>query len=87
MKHRTLPRFWHYYQLLPGEVRKLADKNFELLKSNPYHPSLHFKKVDDSRKIWSVRIGVQYRALGMEKSDSIVWFWIGSHGDYDKLLS
>lgn len=87
MKHRTLPRFWQNYQQLPEEVRKLADRNFELLKSNPYHPSLHFKKVDDHRKIWSVRIGIQYRALGMEKSDGIVWFWIGSHGDYDKLLS
>ena len=87
MKHRALPRFWQYYGQLPKEVRVRADKNFELLKSDPHHPSLHFKKVDADRKIWSVRIGLQYRALGVEKLDSILWFWIGSHADYNKLLS
>lgn len=87
MNHRTLPRFWHHYQQLPIEVQQLADKNFDLLKSDPYHPSLHFKKVDDKRKLWSVRVGSNYRALGSEKPDGIVWFWIGTHADYDKLLS
>jgi hypothetical protein len=86
VKHRTLPRFWHHYQQLPKEVRELADKNFELLKSNPYYPSLHFKQVDAVRKLWSVRIGLQYRALGREKPEGMVWFWIGTHSDYDKLL-
>lgn len=87
MKHRTLPRFWQYYEQLPKEVRKSADKNFELLKSTPHHPSLHFKKVDPDRKLWSVRIGLHYRALGLEKTDGILWFWIGSHTEYEKLLS
>lgn len=87
MNHRTLPRFWQHYGQLPKEVQQLADKNFDLLKSDPYHPSLHFKKVDDRRKLWSVRIGSQYRALGIEKPDGIVWFWIGTHAEYDKLLS
>ena len=87
MKHRTLPRFWRHYQQLPEEVRELADKNFALLKSNPYHPSLHFKKVDDVRKLWSVRVGLQYRALGMEKPDGILWFWTGTHAEYNKLVA
>lgn len=86
MKHRTLPRFWHHYQQLPKEARELADKNFDLIKSDPRHPSLHFKKVDADRKLWSVRIGLQYRALGVEKPDGILWFWIGSHAEYDKIL-
>ena len=87
MNHRTLPRFWEDYKRLPKDIQVLADKNFELLKSYPYHPSLHFKKVNIRKQLWSVRIGAQYRALGVEKPDGIVWFWIGSHADYDKLLS
>jgi mRNA-degrading endonuclease RelE of RelBE toxin-antitoxin system len=87
MNHRALPRFWEDYQRLPKDIQALADKNFELLKSDPYHPSLHFKKVNIRKQLWSVRIGAQYRALGVEKSEGIVWFWIGSHTEYDKLLS
>ena len=87
MIHRTLLRFWQHYQQLPKEARELADKNFDLLKSDPYHPSLHFKKVDDVRRLWSVRVGLQYRALGVEKPDGILWFWIGTHAEYDRLLS
>lgn len=87
MKHRTLSRFWECYAGLPREARELADKNFALLKSDPHNPSLHLKKVDPARGLWSVRVGLQYRALGVEKPDGIVWFWIGSHADYDKLLS
>jgi hypothetical protein len=87
MNHRTLPRFWEAYQRLPKAARELADKNFELLKSDPQHPSLHFKEVDAARKLWSVRIGLQYRALGIETPDGMLWIWIGTHADYDKLLS
>jgi hypothetical protein len=61
----------------------LADKNFELLKENPKHPSLHFKKVG---QFWSARVGLAYRALGVEVNDDILWFWIGNHDEYDKLL-
>jgi mRNA-degrading endonuclease RelE of RelBE toxin-antitoxin system len=82
----TLPRFWRHYRELPKEIQKLADKNFELLKSDPHHRSLHFKKVGKNRQLWSVRVGVSYRALGTEKPDGILWFWIGPHSTYDKLL-
>ena len=83
MKHLASPRFWRHYRNLPEAVRNLAEKNFELLKANPHHPSLHLKKVDE---LWSVRVGVHYRALGRDRDDAIVWFWIGSHADYDKLV-
>lgn len=83
MKHRTTPRFWDCYQKLPEEVRELADKYFGLLKNDPQHPSLHFKKVG---RFWSARVGLHHRALAVEQGDDLVWFWIGSHADYDNLL-
>jgi len=83
VKHLASPRFWRHYRELPEAVRKLADKNFELLKADPHHPSLHFKKID---RLWSVRVGAHNRALGLEGGENIIWFWIGSHADYDKLV-
>lgn len=65
----------------------MADKNFDLLKTNPQHPSLHFKKIGGEKQLWSVRVGSHYRALAVEKPDGIVWFWIGSHAEYDIVLS
>ena len=86
MNHFTLPRFWRHYHRLPEAVRDLADKNFELLKADPLHPSLHFKKVGTSPRLWSVRVGLDHRALGMDKPEGVVWFWIGPHAEYDRLL-
>ncbi len=83
MKHFASPQFWRLYRQLYPQVRDLADKNFQLLKADPKHPSLHFKKIG---KLWSVRVGAHYRALGLDKPEGVVWFWIGSHADYDKLL-
>jgi hypothetical protein len=68
---------------LPFAVRKLADANYALLKRDPRHPSLQFKKVGH---YWSVRVGLRYRALAVEVDDGYLWFWIGSHADYDKLI-
>lgn len=83
MKHFASPQFWRLYRQLSPELRALADKNFQLLKADPKHPSLHFKKIG---RLWSVRVGAHYRALGLDKTEGVVWFWIGSHADYDKLL-
>jgi hypothetical protein len=69
------------YQALPVEIRELADKNFALLKSDPRHPSLHFKKLG---KLWSARVGDHYRVLGTDLEDGIYWIWIGTHAEYDK---
>ena len=82
MKHFASPEFWFHHRRLPEAVRDLANKNFELLKANPRHPSLRLKKVG---KVWSVRVGLKYRALGEDDPDGILWYWIGSHGTYDEL--
>jgi hypothetical protein len=81
--HYTTKRFWKCYDTLPEEVQRVADQNYELLKADPSHPSLHFKKVGD---YWSVRAGRGYRALGVETTKGISWVWIGPHAEYDKLL-
>ena len=83
MRHFASLAFWEAYQRLPGAVRELADKNFELLKQEPSHPSLRFKKVG---RFWSVRVGLRYRALATQVDGGLLWFWIGSHADYDAMI-
>ena len=83
MRHFAGAAFWESYQRLPENVRLLADKNYALLKQNPQHPSLHLKKVG---RFWSVRVGTRYRALAVEVEDGLLWFWIGSHADYDVMI-
>ena len=83
MKHHASARFWQYYQQLPQKVQTLADANFELLKANPRHPSLHFKRVG---RFWSARVGDHYRAIAIQDGDDFVWFWIGHHSEYDRLI-
>ena len=83
MNHFASPSFWESYEKLPKSIQKLADKNFELLKQDPKHPSLHFKKIDE---YWAVRVGIHYRALAVEIKNGILWFWIGSHAEYDKII-
>jgi hypothetical protein len=68
---------------LPEPIQELARKNFDLLKNDEHHPSLHFKKVG---KFYSVRIGLSYRALAVKNPEGLSWFWIGNHSDYDKLI-
>ena len=83
MNHFASPSFWSSYEALPLLVKRVADKNYEILKANPKHPSLHLKKIN---RYWSVRIGIHYRALAVEIEDGLLWFWIGSHAEYDKLI-
>jgi hypothetical protein len=84
LNHHTAASFWACYARLPQDVRTLADKNFQLLKSNSAHPSLQFKKVG---KVWSARVGTHYRTLATPVSDGFLWVWIGTHAEYDKLLA
>jgi hypothetical protein len=81
MTHFTLPSFWALYGQLPVAIRKVADKNCDLLKTDPRHPSLHLKKVDS---YWSVRVGIKYRVVAVEIEEGLLWFWIGTHAKYDK---
>lgn len=83
MRHFASPAFWAAYESLPQPVRELADKNFALLKSDPRHPSVQLKKVG---RFWSARVGLRYRALAVDVDEGLLWFWIGSHADYDALI-
>lgn len=84
MNHHTTKDFWRCFNALPVEVQALARKNYQLLQDDPSHPSLHFKKV---KRLWSVRVGLSYRALAIERDQTCIWFWIGHHDEYDKLIS
>lgn len=83
MTHFATPSFWSAYRALPDEARSVADKNFELLKRDPRHPSLRLKKVGAFR---SVRVGRGHRALARDRAEELVWFWIGPHDRYDRLI-
>lgn len=86
MKHTTSSRFWRCFNALPYEVQALARKNFELLKRDPSHPSVQFKPLGGGR-LFSARVGLHYRALGLPTTQGVHWFWIGTHGEYDKLVA
>ena len=83
MKHHTTPDFWACFERLPTQIQERARASYERLKNDARHPALHFKKID---RFYSVRVGLHYRALGVEADDGVVWFWIGSHADYDQLI-
>jgi hypothetical protein len=84
LKHRATPEFWAFYEALPRDVRRKADKAFALMKQNTRHGSLQFKKVGE---FWSARVDGSHRALAVEDGSDILWFWIGTHAGYDRLLS
>lgn len=83
--HYTTRKFWKCYGNLPLQIQHTADRSYELLKTDPSHSLLHFKKIGN--KYWSVRVGLDYRALGVEVKNGISWFWIGTHAQYDKLIN
>jgi hypothetical protein len=89
MEHRAGVDFWKAYEGLPTAVRARADKQFALLKLNPQHPSLQFKKVGDrlGHEIWSARVTLSYRALAIKRPDGYLWFWIGNHEAYDTIIA
>jgi len=76
--------FWRLYRRLPRDVRRLAARAYKVWQQDPFHPSLHFKKVSDD--LWSVRVGAHHRALGRFHDHRLVWSWIGTHADYDRML-
>jgi hypothetical protein len=74
------------FRALPSAVQEQARRNYRLWRANPNHPSLHFKRVHPQEPLYSVRIGIGWRALGLLEENTIAWFWIGSHADYDRLI-
>lgn len=86
MISHTTGQFWKAYNLLPQTAKKHARTAYRMFEQNPFHPGLQFKRVHLTKPIYAVRITLHYRALGLRDGESIVWFWIGSHADYDNLL-
>ncbi len=83
MRHFAAHSFWDNYERLPANIRKLADECYARLKSNPRHPSLHLKTIG---RYYSVRVGPHYRALAIEIPEGLLWFWIGTHDQYQRML-
>ncbi|YAF96277.1 MAG: hypothetical protein AB3A66_00820 [Nodularia sp. CChRGM 3473] len=87
MNSAVLPSFWAEYRQLSHEIRQSARKAYRLWQENPFHPSLRFKCINSEEEIWSVRVTRSYRALGILQGDTVTWFWIGSHDDYEHFFS
>ena len=81
--HRTTSRFWSSFAKLSENAQDLARKNFALLKEDPRHPSLHFKKIGKFR---SARVGLAHRALAVEDGGDFIWVWIGTHDEYQRMV-
>jgi mRNA-degrading endonuclease RelE of RelBE toxin-antitoxin system len=86
MKSQINDDFLKAYRQLPQAIRQQARKAYRLFRDNPQHPSLNFKRVHPNQPIYSARVTRGYRTVGILVDDLIIWFWIGSHADYDKLL-
>ncbi len=86
MKSSATKGFRKQLAALPTEVQERAGRAYALWRADPYHPSLQFKQVSRRQPIYSVRVGIGYRALGLREENHLFWFWIGSHAQYDELL-
>lgn len=86
MRSSTTKDFRKRLSQLPASVRGQTSKAYQLWKSDPYHRSLQFKRVSQRQLIYSVRISLNYRALGLLEEDHIFWFWVGTHAEYDEFL-
>lgn len=86
MNSRTTRRFRELFAALPAQVQRQAREAYRLFRQNPAHPGLRFKQVNSDPPIYSARVGIGHRAVGAFQGNTIVWYWIGSHADYDKLL-
>lgn len=86
MKSRRHPNFFKHYDRLPKEAQAQAIRAYELFKQDPYHKSLQFKQIDSVDPVFSVRIGIHYRAVGIKRGNAIIWYWIGHHSEYDHLF-
>lgn len=88
MNSRLSDEFLAAFAALPDRIKRLARKNYRLWAQNASHPSLDFKRVGERTPTYSVRVGIGWRALGVldETDDTMIWFWIGSHAEYDRIL-
>ena len=85
MRSRCTAKFWSLFATLPPPIQRKARTRYRQWRLDAAHPSLRFKKVHATQPIWSLRIDRDYRALGVQDGSAMLWFWIGSHADYDRL--
>jgi mRNA-degrading endonuclease RelE of RelBE toxin-antitoxin system len=83
----TTAEFRKAFDRLPKSIQKQARAAYRLFQSNPQHPSLRFKRVHDKQLIYSARINRSYRAVGVLDGEEIVWFWIGAHKEYERIIA
>ncbi|TWB22894.1 ParE family toxin-like protein [Nitrospirillum bahiense] len=86
MQSRATKGFWRLYRQLPRNIRKSAKRAYVMWKMDPQYAALHFKRLNTKEPMYSIRVGLHYRALGLSEGDTIYWFWIGTHADYDTLI-
>ncbi len=86
MQSRTTRQFWRLFARLPSDAQREAKRAYRLFQADPAHPGLHFKKLEGEEDIYSVLIGLAYRALAVMRKGRAVWYWIGSHSEYDRLV-
>jgi len=87
VRSQTTYEFRALLAAAPAAIQAKARNAYRLWSDNPAHPSLRFKKVHDKLPIYAVRIDLDWRALCVMKESTAVWFWIGSHSEYEKLLA
>ncbi len=86
MKSVTTEKFRKAFLKLPKNIQERARQSYQLWKLNNNHPGLHFKQINNQQPIYSVRVSLSYRALGIIEEKTIIWFWIGSHEEYNHLI-
>ncbi len=86
MISHTTERFRKAFRELSPQVQRRGRQIFRMWKNDPWHPIFHFKQIHPTKPIYSIRVGLGWRALGVKQGDYLIWFWIGSHADYDNLL-
>jgi hypothetical protein len=86
VKSSTTDEFWDLLRALSPDLRKQAQHAYVQFTGDPFHPGLNFEEVDKRRHLWSVRVTRGYRVLGIREGDEILWFWIGTHREYEKLI-
>lgn len=87
MTSHVTRRFRQLFAELPSQAQRQAKHAYRLFCENPSHPGLRFKQVHSDPPTYSVRVGIGYRAIGVRDGDRLIWFWIGSHADYDRLVN
>jgi hypothetical protein len=86
VKSTTTEGFWKRYKELPADIKRQAKEMFRLFQHDPYYPSLHFKRIHSTKPVFSARVSRTYRAVGIMEDVEIIWFWIGPHSEYDRLV-